>query len=131
MDEINHIDEIGRQKGRPVAGIFFSVDEDKSLDSQLERIEGLRSEIVQWLNDRKVIWSPCFDFFDGDLDPYYKGDIFVDLEIDPENPTFAALQQLLETEDEQPKISGVNFNFYPYELCLENGPIYEAALESI
>ena len=75
---IHHIDEIARSKKRHVASIIFDLDFDQDIDSQLKIIEQHRERVVQWLDAHSVSYEPCFGFFDGDIDPFYKGDIYVD-----------------------------------------------------
>ena len=130
-DIIDHIDEIARQRKRDVAGIFFQLDLDQPFEPQMKHIEQIRAQIIEWLDARGIAWLPCFDFFDGDIDPFYKGDIYVDLPVDPRNDLFAELTRMLENADETPRIEGVNFRFYRYSQALENEPFYKDSLEDI
>ena len=57
--------------------------------------------------------------------------ITVDLEIDFDNPVFCALQDLLENDDESPKIQGVRFIYWRYERALENEEFFKSCLDEI
>ena len=128
---IHHIDEIARTKKRHVASVMFDLDFEKDIDSQLKAIEAHREAVANWLDSNGVAYEPCFGFFDGDIDPFYKSDIYVDLEIDFDNLLFCALRDFLENDDETPKIEGVRFVYWRYEQALENEELYKRCLDEI
>lgn len=128
---IDHIDEIARQRCRHVAGVFFSLPEDVPIEDALAQVERVRLPIIRWLEGRGVKWQKCFDIFDGDLDPFYKGGIFVDLDVDPDEENFRALALLLEHEDGSPRLEGVFFQLVPYELALANEDFYRKSIDSV
>jgi hypothetical protein len=131
IDIIYHIDEIAREKARHVAGIFFTTDENINIDAAIAKIESLRAPIINWLDDHNVAWECCFDFFDGNLDPFYKGDIYVHIEINPHEKIFSELTALLENKDESPKVPGVYFKFFRHEDALANSEFYLASFNKI
>lgn len=131
IEVIDHIDQIARELKRDVAGVFFSLDETKDINQEIDRIDEIRTPIINWLEENEVSWKPCFGFFDGNIDPYYKGDIYVHLEINENEPKFLQLKEMLENEDESTKIEGVLFNFYRYQYALNNEEFYLDSMDSI
>ena len=97
---IHHIDEIARTKKRHVASIMFDLDFEGNIQRQLADIEEQREIITAWLSAHKIEYEPCYGFFDGSIETLYKGDLYVDLEVDLSNPAFCSLRDLLENADE-------------------------------
>ena len=128
---IDHIDEIARTKLRDVAGIFFDIDKSLPINEAIAKLDLKRAFIVDWLNENRINWKSCFDFFDGNLDPYYKGDIYVDIPIKFSSAKFSKLLRLLENEDETSKIEGVLFKFYRYEDAVMNADFYMRKINDV
>ena len=128
---IHHIDEIARTKKRHVASIMFDLDFEGNIQRQLADIEEQREIITAWLSAHKIEYEPCYGFFDGSIETLYKGDLYVDLEVDLSNPAFCSLRDLLENADETPKTSWIKFLYWRYEEALENEVFYKSCLDEI
>lgn len=111
---MQHIDAIAREKNRDVLFVHFEnyEENDQNLDSQ-------RQNVLNWLEQNNIEYTPCMGFEEEGLIDSYLGDIYIDVPFDLENAQYQILSDYLEDEDGEMKIEGVYFFVLYLETAIE------------
>ena len=124
---IEHIDAIARKKKGDAIYLEFtecvSVSQAGKSKAHLAydwKSHPGRTMIISWLNTEQIYWKPCAPFAVLGTLPRYSGQIYIDLPVNEDDPSFKRLQTFLEHSDGTPKFSGVNFNYLAYDDALQN-----------
>jgi len=114
---LEHIDKITRDKKRDVIFISFSHDVFPSYD--WENYDK-RNEIIQWLDDNKIPYYECGPVASESGWEAYRGQLYIDLEIDENNEQYQLICEHLDAEDGTFKIEGVEFWIFPLKIAMKN-----------
>lgn len=113
---IQHIDAIARKKGNDVLFVGFS---EITIDNYKDLTE--RNELIQWLNDNNIPFEFCYGMAsDNVIQQPYLGDLFLDVSFNKNDPLYIKLEQHLENSDGSPKIPGVKFYYFLFDLAMKN-----------
>ena len=129
---IEHIDYIGRQKQRDVLFLRFHddkfvvfLDDTRSLfdDNDYNSPTHPRTTIIKWLNENNIKWKPCAEVASECGWSSYKGQIYIDVPYDVNDPTYQKLADYLEDGNNNVKPEfGEHTKFYyiTLEQCMTN-----------
>jgi hypothetical protein len=139
---INHIDKIARDKQRGVVYIEFCKQPDfnrrdideyhENLFIDYENLE-IRKTLLQWFADNHIAVHPCGPFARAGRIERYRGQLYIDVPFDKNDPIYQKVENLLENEDGTMKFPQVLFFYLPLEAAMENAhhdePGYEDNLD--
>ncbi len=120
---IDFIDAIARKKGRDVLFLQFPPEggEDEFFPKEVDWVNlPIRKQIIAWLEQSKISWLPCGDFADENCMLSYRGQIYIDVPFDVENPIYQHLQNYLENPDGSGKFPGARFCYLPLQTAMKN-----------
>ncbi|WP_322073104.1 hypothetical protein [Burkholderia cepacia] len=122
---IEHIDAIARQKMRDVLFIEFRrTDGDGGRGPLVRGSEwsnlAVRRQIIEWLNDRRIVWRPCGDVANATVLRSYRGQIYIELPFDRNLTAFQELEAYLENPDGTMRLSGAWFCCLTHEAAMQN-----------
>ncbi len=126
---IDHIDKIARDKRRGVVYIEFCKQLDfnrrnsdeyrENLFIDYENLE-IRKTLLQWFADNRIAVCPCGPFARAGRMECYRGQLYVDVPFDKNDPDYQKVENLLENEDGTMKFSQVLFFYLPLEAAMQN-----------
>lgn len=119
---LRHIDHIARIKQRDVLYLLFR---DSSYSPELIKFHEYeddpnRADAIQWLDSVGISWAPCFREADENSIRPYKGDIYLDVPFDLNDPDYQKLAEHFELPDESNRIKGVYFCYFPLQEAMKN-----------
>jgi hypothetical protein len=115
---ISHIDEIGRDKQRDVLTIEFHCHKTGFL-TDFVRSES-RKTILDWLAVNDIPHYLCGPFADDIKMDRYRGQIYIDVPNDMDNPLFLKVSEILGNPDGSAKFANVYFIRYSLAQCMAN-----------
>ena len=120
---IQHIDKLAREKGRGVLFLEFHdlrVPFPKDLD---DRTRAARDTIIRWLEQNHIPFEPCAGIAHPNLIEGYQGQLYIDVPLDPDDPTYRKLAHFLEDDAKNTgatRFPGVRFSFLSLDLAMRN-----------
>lgn len=114
---IDHIDSIGRAKGRDVLFVTFHNGVRDRLDWENSPV---RQRIIAWLDERGVAWCCCGDIASTTVFDRYLGQIYIDVPFDLNAAAYQTLSQFLEKPDGTTALEGARFCYLPLAMALKN-----------
>ena len=114
---IEHIDKIARDKKRDVIYIEFDRDVYPSYDYE-EYTE--RINLIKWLEKNNTNYSICGHYASENGWESYRGQLYIDIPMDDDNPKYQLLNNHLENKDGSFKIKGVSYMYLPLKIAMKN-----------
>ncbi|NNH00825.1 hypothetical protein [Acinetobacter sp. ANC 5414] len=114
---LKYVDQIAREKGRDV--LFAAFDKEIYPDYDYEKWTN-RTQLIDWLENNKIGYIECFNVAVENYMESYRGEIYIDVCYDENDPTYIKVQNYLENSDGSPRISGVLFYLLPLEIAMKN-----------
>jgi hypothetical protein len=120
--KIEHIDAIARRLQRDVLCIAFNPqardndDETSFVDWDLP----IRKQVIDWLDSRGIGWQCCGHYADVNLMMGYRGQIYIDVLFDQNDPVFQELSAFLENPDGSMRYPDCTFYYCPLEHAMKN-----------
>lgn len=122
---IQHIDQIAREKKRDVLYLMFHI---KGREEEASRIFqdfdyaacNHRKEVMAWLTANDIRFYPCAEAANEEGMQSYKGQLYVDVPFDLNDPIFQKLSHYLENPDGTMKVVGSEYCYWPLELSMQN-----------
>ncbi|WP_180107397.1 MULTISPECIES: hypothetical protein [unclassified Acinetobacter] len=114
---LKHIDQIAREKNRDVLFVAFDNEIYEGYDYE-EWVS--RTQLIQWLESHKISYIECFHMANENYMESYRGEIYIDVPYDENNPTYIQVKDHLENSDGSPRIQGVLFYLLPLEIAMKN-----------
>ena len=114
---IEHIDAIARAKKRDV---LFVVFHEKLRDSIDWEVLPIRRQIIGWLDANEIAWRPCGHVGNTSIMTGYKGQIYIDVPFDENDPIYQKVCGYLENSDGTMAFDGMRFCYYPLETAMKN-----------
>ena len=121
---LEYIDAIARKKQRDVLFSVFRSPENAD-DAPQERdfdwkSDPLRQQVCQWLTVHQISWCPCGHFANECCMLSYRGQVYVDVPFDEDNPTYRMVRDYLETPDGNMRFRTADFCCLTLEIAMEN-----------
>lgn len=126
---IQHIDKIAREKGRGVLFVtFHESGENNDIANELADVMSsfdyekctAREQLINWLEENQIDYLKCSRMASPNAIFSYKGQIYLDVCYDIEDPVYLKVSSYLEFPDGSPRISGVSFYYLPLEWAIKN-----------
>jgi hypothetical protein len=114
---LEHIDKIARDKQRAV--LFVTFDHKTFPGRNYEHWEA-RSRLLAWLDEHAIPCQMCMDMAREDGWSAYRGQLYIDVPYDEDDPTFQALNAYIMTEHNEPRTEGVVLYCLPLEVAMRN-----------
>jgi len=114
---IEYIDAIARQKRRAVLYVTFRENGEMPRDF---RHFPPRVALIAWLDQQGIAWQECGPFADPAVLPGYRGQLYLDVPMDQNDPRYRLLCQHLEHPDGSMRIECVRFCYLPLNDAMEN-----------
>lgn len=116
---LKHIDQIAREKNRDVLTVEFH---DRASGFKLDyRQNESRKIIIDWLVANDVPHYECGPYASETRMESYRGQIYIDIPYDKNDPLYQKVESFLENPDGTMKFDNVWFRGYSLEECLKNG----------
>ena len=122
---IDYIDKIAREKQRDVLYVIFFSEKTTRLSDDdyrpfLYKECAIRQTLLEWFERNGITVYPCGPFSRGKaIESSYRGQLYIDLPFDKNNPDYQKVKNLLEHEDGTMKLPGVQFCYLPLEAAME------------
>lgn len=116
---IEHIDKIARDKQRDVLVVIFGKNPDEFFDAEWEEFQ-IRQQIIEWLEAEGIAWRMCGHFANERLMCGYRGQIYIDVPFDRNNPTYLKVEAYLETPDGSPRYQDATFCYVTLKAAMKN-----------
>lgn len=126
---IQYIDAIARQKNRDVLFIEFTDEQQFTInDDDAEfsyssinwRELPIRQEIINWLDGKRIPWTPCGHVADTSIMLSYQGQIYVDVPYDEGLTEYRQLSAYLENTDGSMRFKNAKFCYLPLDVAMKN-----------
>lgn len=114
---LEHIDKIAREKQRDV--IYIEFDKKVYPSYEYENYT-VRIELMQWLEEHEIPYLPCGHIASEYGWESYRGQLYIDIPMDENNPKYKLLDNHLENEDGSFKIEGIRYMYVPLEVAMKN-----------
>lgn len=114
---LKHIDQIAREKQSDVLLIVF--DHEIYPDFHYEKWAE-RTQLIEWFEKNNIAYTECFPVANEHSMVSYRGEIYIDVAYDENDPNYIKVKNHLENEEGQPRISGVLFYLLPLNIAMEN-----------
>lgn len=114
---LQFIDKIAREKQRDVLMIEF--DREIYPDYDYDQWE-VRAKFMDWLEQNNLSYTPCGCFASENSMESYRGQLYIDVPYDEQNPDYQKLCQHLEHADGSMKIKGLLFCYVSLEIAMKN-----------
>ena len=75
---------------------------------------------MQWLEENHIPHQLCAGIAHENTIGGWRGEVYLDVPNDPQDPNYRKLSDYLETPDEEPKIPSVRFYLLPLEIAMKN-----------
>ncbi|MDA8232382.1 MAG: hypothetical protein M0006_13680 [Magnetospirillum sp.] len=115
---IHHIDEIGRRKQRDVVFVAFDPGLTKGCETWTRL--PIRQQIIDWLDAEDIAWTPCAHFASENHMCVYRGQIYIDVPHDPEDPGYRKVAAYFEFPDGTMRLPGVTLYHLPLSMAMTN-----------
>lgn len=115
---IEHIDAIGRRKGRAV--LYLEFHPPAARRSYRYADDATRSSVQAWLNAHGIGWQACGPFANPQIQAPYLGQVYLDLPFDEDLPIYQELRDYLELPNGNMRQPGVRFYVLPLEHAMDN-----------
>ncbi|WP_093257739.1 hypothetical protein [Pseudomonas sp. Snoq117.2] len=115
---VRYIDEICRQKKRPVLFLTFNGD---LLSEVLYEDHAGRKAIIKWLDSNGIGWEACGSLSNSWSRGSYNGEIYIDIEYDRDDERYNRLERFLERPDGTIAFQDVQFYLLLLEQAVEIG----------
>lgn len=121
---IEHIDAIARKLKRDVLCIAFNPQPRGNDDDETD-LEGwntlpIRQQVIDWLDSKGIGWRCCAHYADVNLMMGYRGQIYVDVLFDQNDPVFQELSAFLENPDGSMRYPDCTFYYCPLDHAMKN-----------
>lgn len=114
---LKHIDQIAREKNRDVLYVAF----DNEIYDGYDYKEWVsRRQLVQWLENHQISYIECSHVASENYMESYRGEIYIDVPYDENNPTYIQVRDYLENPDGSSRIPGLIFYLLPLEIAMRN-----------
>lgn len=114
---LKHIDQIAREKERDV--LFINFDNEIYPDNDYKKWTS-RTQLIDWFRKNQIDYIECFNVANENCMESYRGDIYIDVYYDENDPTYIKVKDYLEDSDGNPCILGVLFYLLPLEIAMKN-----------
>jgi hypothetical protein len=115
---LHHIDEIACERQHDVIFVeFHNFETCYQLDY---RANPSRAAIVDWLTDNNILHWECSSVPSGFGCPRYRGEIYIDVPYDRDDPLYLKLESFLENPDETMRFEGAWFRGFTLDSCMLN-----------
>jgi hypothetical protein len=114
---IEHIDKIARDKQRDV--LFITFDKKVYPSYEYEEYEA-RQNLIKWFEENDIPYKLCGHYASECGWESYRGQLYIDVPMDEDNPKFQLLNNHLEYEDGTMKIKGVLYMYLSLEIAMKN-----------
>ena len=114
---IKNIDKIAREKQRDVLYIAFDEKVHPSYDYENNP---KRIEFIKWLESNDIPYLFCEYIASESGWESYRGQLYIDIPMDENNPKYKLLNNHLEYEDGSFKIEGIKYMYVPLEMAMKN-----------
>ncbi len=114
---LKHVDQIAREKNRDVLYVAF----DNEIYDGYDYKEWVsRRQLVQWLENHQISYIECSHVASENYMESYRGEIYIDVPYDENNPTYIQVRDYLENPDGSSRIPGLIFYLLPLEIAMRN-----------
>lgn len=114
---LKHVDQIAREKNRDVLYVAF----DNEIYDDYDYKEWVsRTQLIQWLENHQISYIECSHMASENYMESYRGEIYIDVPYDENNPTYIQVKDYLENPDGSSRISGLIFHLLPLEIAMRN-----------
>lgn len=122
---IEHIDAIARKKQRDVLYLTFHPRKTPNTDpwdrpSYDWQQDPKREMVCNWLTEHNIAWQPCGHVASENMMCSYRGQIYLDLPYDDNDPLYVLVRDYLENPDGTMRFETVTFWYLPLERAMEN-----------
>lgn len=121
---LEHIDKIARDKKRDVLYIEFNETQGKTdiknYFSYDYETDTKRIDFIKWLNDNKVPFKECGPIARENSWESYRGQLYIDIPMDENDKRYLKLNEHLEYENGDMKISGIMYYHVPLKVAMKN-----------
>lgn len=125
---LHHIDEIACQRQHDV--IFVEFHHFGSKHPQDYLTNESRTAIVNWLTDNNIPHWECSSMPSGFGSIRYRGEIYIDVAYDRDDPLYLMIESFLENPDETMRFEGALFRGITLESCMLHRMWNEASHEA-
>jgi len=124
---IEHIDVIARKQQRDV--LYLTFHRKNANDNSFRERTGydydynddpVRDQVCAWLNEHGVTWHPCAHIASESLIMGYRGQIYLDVPFDDNDPIYMKVRDYLEHPDGTQRFPTVIFWYLTLEKAQEN-----------
>jgi len=113
---IDHIDKIARDRKRDVLYVIFHEDTPRNFDYEKSTA---RKMVLAWLDENAIAYHACGDVAREDGWRSYRGQVYLDVPFDDNDPTYRKLRELLENADGSMKTPGAHFCYLPLDHAMK------------
>lgn len=121
---IEYIDAIARKKQRDVLYITFHPKNSRDDDSWGRSYDWkdlpMRETVCKWLTENHIDWQPCGPVANEHSMRSYRGQIYLDVPYDDNDPLYVLVRDYLENPDGTMRFDTVTFWYWPLEKAMEN-----------
>ena len=122
---IEHIDAIARKQQRDVLYLTFHLKNANANGFQERKgydynDDPVRNKICGWLTEHNMRWQPCGHIASETMMMSYRGQIYLDVPFDDNDPTYLKVRDYLEHPDGTMGFPTVSFWYLTLEKALEN-----------
>ena len=114
---LEHIDAIARKKGRDVLLVVFDSTSDDIFDY---KTLPARKDLIAWLKANNIEFRECADIAREDGFDSYRGQLYLDVCYDENDPLYIKLRDHLENPDGSSRIPDVMFCCLPLQIAMQN-----------
>ena len=123
---LHHIDEIACQRQHDV--IFIEFHHFNSSHPQEYLTNASRAEIISWLSDNNIPHWECSSLPSGFGSVRYRGEIYIDVAYDRDDPLYLMIESFLENPDGTMRFEGALFRGVTLDSCMLHGMWNEASM---
>jgi hypothetical protein len=114
---LKHVDQIAREKNRDVLYVAF----DNEIYDGYDYKEWVsRTQLILWLENYQIRYIECSHVASENYMESYRGEIYIDVPYDENNPTYIQVRDYLENPDGSSRIPGLIFYLLPLEIAMRN-----------
>jgi hypothetical protein len=115
---LEHIDAIARKKQRDVVTVEFHNFE---ISYRLYyRLNPARKIVIDWLDANAIVYEECGAYASETEFDSYRGQIYVDVPCDVNDPVYLKLEAFMENQDGATKFDTAWLRGYRLEYCMKN-----------
>lgn len=122
---IHHIDAIARKKQRDVLYLTFHLthagsEECWNTKSYDYHEDTTRDLVCEWLSEHGIAWQLCGQVANENMLSSYRGQIYLDVPFDDNDPSYVLVRDYLENPDGTMRFPSVIFWYLPLEKAMAN-----------